>query len=106
MKKDPAEEASAALSDGGGEHCLMAPPSILVESIEESSVTLRNPEDGSRLRLTRAVYELFRPFYRPTTIAAVLPPGTPRRERKVACLGRLADQGFLVRPSTVIPDIG
>lgn len=106
MTRELAEEASEAMDGESGGHWLMVPPSILVEGIEPGAVTLRNPADGSRLRLARAVYELFRQFYRPATIAAVLPAGTPQRERKAACLEQLAGRGFLVHPAAVIPDIG
>ncbi len=82
----------------------MVPPWVVVEDIEEGSVTLRNPEADCRLRMTRAVYDLIRSFYRPATIATVLPRTAPQRERKLACLAMLRERGLLVPRSAVMPE--
>ncbi|HEX6041382.1 hypothetical protein [Longimicrobium sp.] len=92
-----------ALDDApGGEDVLMVLPAARVATIEEGAVELFIPDRPGAMRISRAVYEVYRAFHLPQRVGEVLSGDAARRARLLRCIRQLAGKGFLVPPSVGI----
>lgn len=80
------------------ERVLIAHPATMVEEAEDRSVVLQNPDNGTRLRISRPLYELFAALSTPRALKEILPAEASRQERTLGYLGLLVEKGFLVPP--------
>ena len=78
-----------------GEERFVLSPRLSVESVSAGRVVVFHPELGTRLALTRPLYELVRSFREPVALRDVL-AADGRGDRAERCLLDLVDRGYLV----------
>ena len=82
---------------------LVVHPAAVVEETEDRSVVLCNPLSGSRLRISRPLYDLYSRLSAPRPLGEILPAEPARAERTLGYLRLLVDKGFLVPPGAEAP---
>ena len=87
----------------GVDDVLMILPAARLAVIEERAVELWIPDRPGAMRVTRAVYEVYRGFQLPRRVGEMLSGDAARQARLLACIRQLAAKGYLVPTEVGIP---